>query len=1045
MKLHRLELEGFGPFAARQTVDFDAFDDDGIFLISGRTGAGKSSVLDGVSFALFGSVPRYAGGEKRLRSDYCTPEDVTEVRLEFSVAGTHWRVTRSPEYERARARGTGLTKVAPSALLEEAVSGEWVGRAARAREVAHLLEEILGLTHQQFLQVILLAQNRFADFLLAGNDDRQALLRTLFGSRTYVDYRTAVEARRKEGEQILARAGHGVEILLDEAESLIDAEGLQGRSRPVGEGDADTDARSDAGAQTREEADVPDSPRSAHDVGARIARGERAVDRARYRAQTLAQERDRAEDDHARAAAEHSALTALRARQSDRARARASLAGLEADEPAIALERDRLAAARRAENLRDPIRAAERAARALAEAAEHEAAAAASWSEAGEEMDAEFGGGFDAEAPDPASLERVIDRLTGDIATAGAAADQERELVRLEDDAALRSAEVDTATSRLSEVVARREIIPERLAEVARALAPLEGADGTLESARSGAAAAQAAHAAATEARTLHESLRDLERIYAERIRASEHAGHTVTSLLRHRLDGYAGELASTLIDGEPCPVCGGVDHPHPAAPNLEPVTDADLARSENERSAAVEAEGAAADAARAAREAHAAAVLRAGGDDLEQAADRLSAAHRAVEEAERRAVERSRLEADRVALEAERLECEREHDLLRTSLADAARADAVTAERLAAARQAVDAARGEFPSVSARIGDLTARRALGRELVAAVQKRRASDDVLRDAVALRDARVAASDFDDTAAASAALLDEETRAQIDRRVRAHEILLATERDRLRELEVELAGVPDELVDLDGSQSLVDVVRSRWNATVIAAQSAVQVAETLAALIARAKTDHASTAALAADHAVVASLADAVSGRNAARMDLETYVLAAELEEIVAAANLRLDDMSAGRYRLAHSDARAARNAASGLGLEILDAYTGRARPAQSLSGGETFLASLALALGLAEVVTARAGGVRLDTLFVDEGFGSLDSDTLELAMRTLDELRQGGRTVGVISHVEAMKEQIPAQLLISATRNGPSVIQQAGAGTVESGVPGRVN
>jgi exonuclease SbcC len=135
-------------------------------------------------------------------------------------------------------------------------------------------------------------------------------------------------------------------------------------------------------------------------------------------------------------------------------------------------------------------------------------------------------------------------------------------------------------------------------------------------------------------------------------------------------------------------------------------------------------------------------------------------------------------------------------------------------------------------------------------------------------------------------------------------------------------------------------------------------------------------------------------------------------------------------MSSGRYTLHHSDALQARGAASGLALEVLDAHTGRLRSPQSLSGGETFLASLALALGLAEVVTGRAGGIRLDTLFVDEGFGSLDPETLELAMRTLDELRAGGRTVGVISHVEGMKEQLAAQILVEATREGPSIIRQ---------------
>jgi DNA repair protein SbcC/Rad50 len=160
------------------------------------------------------------------------------------------------------------------------------------------------------------------------------------------------------------------------------------------------------------------------------------------------------------------------------------------------------------------------------------------------------------------------------------------------------------------------------------------------------------------------------------------------------------------------------------------------------------------------------------------------------------------------------------------------------------------------------------------------------------------------------------------------------------------------------------------------------------------------------------------------------MRLESFVLAAELEEIVAAANARLAQMSGGRYLLEHSDERAARGAQSGLGLAILDQHTGVARPTQSLSGGETFLASLALALGLAEVVTGRAGGITLDTLFIDEGFGSLDSETLEIAMDTLDALRAGGRTIGLISHVEAMREQIPARLQVDVADGGWSVIRQ---------------
>jgi len=156
------------------------------------------------------------------------------------------------------------------------------------------------------------------------------------------------------------------------------------------------------------------------------------------------------------------------------------------------------------------------------------------------------------------------------------------------------------------------------------------------------------------------------------------------------------------------------------------------------------------------------------------------------------------------------------------------------------------------------------------------------------------------------------------------------------------------------------------------------------------------------------------------------MRLESFVLAAKLESIVAAANARLVTMSSNQYRLEYDDGRQHRNVETGLGLRVFDTHTGRSRSTRSLSGGETFLASLALALGLAETVTAEAGGIQLNTLFIDEGFGSLDGDTLEVAMATLDNLRTGGRTIGLISHVEAMKEAIPAKLEVTKEQDGSS-------------------
>lgn len=195
MRIHRVEIEGFGPFRERQVIDLDAYAVDGLFLIGGRTGAGKSSILDAITFAIFGSVPRYEGGEKRLRSDHCEPDDPTSVAVEFTTGGTRWRIERSPEYERPKKRGDGMTIAAARAQMGEVTSGAVEWKAAKDRDVANLVAEVVGLNQQQFLQVILLAQGRFARFLLADNNDRQKLLRTLFGSRRFEDYENELDQR----------------------------------------------------------------------------------------------------------------------------------------------------------------------------------------------------------------------------------------------------------------------------------------------------------------------------------------------------------------------------------------------------------------------------------------------------------------------------------------------------------------------------------------------------------------------------------------------------------------------------------------------------------------------------------------------------------------------------------------------------------------------------------------------------------------------------------------------------------------------------------
>jgi exonuclease SbcC len=985
VRLHRLELAGFGPFRDRQIVEFDAFADDGIFLITGRTGAGKSSVLDGVAFALYGNVPRYDGPDKRLRSDHCSPEDPTEVSLEFTVGDVRWRVVRSPEYARPKLRGGGMTTETARAELFELVDGIWIGRASRPRDVAEILDRVLGLNLQQFQQVILLAQNKFSRFLLARNDERQALLRTLFGTRRYEDYARELDDRRRETQQQLRERGVHAEALLTEAELLVD-----------------------------EEAEGPASD----DLAARRDAVRTAAERARYRVETAEIARANADERWAAATSE----LALRERelhaQRGRDEADARLTALEAEAESVAairVERDRAVAA---ETLRGAV---ERAARTglAARAAETEALAAEEeWLAAGEDP-----------AADPDATE---EELTGELARVDAAAESERQLDAL--DAELDIARVAVAdagemlrrlNAQATQAPARREALLAARAEAAVQAGRIAEGEGAVEAAR-------LRQEAGKRASDVDARLTAAEAAYTAALDASAAASAALARLMRRRVAERAGELAAALVPGEPCAVCGSTEHPHPAPRADDAVTDETIADAEAAVVQARTDETRAADEARGLRDELAEARSLAGAAGPQELDRALSDAQETLQGARDAAVRLDEIERDLALMDAQQAELAAAVESATRDEREAATRVTVLSVRREEIAQTVERAREEFASVADRRDALVARRERARRRrnaqAALVTAQEAADAAV---VEVTEAAVRAG-FADPLEAADALRSGPHLAALVERVETHERDLALVRARLLELQLELAGVPEGPVEVDEARHKAedaDRARGEAIAELSRAQSA---ADRLADLVVRIDGAYASVAELAEDAAVIARLADTLLGRapNTRRMTLETFVLAAELEEIVIAANVRLAEMSAGRYSLHHSDALAARGAASGLGIEVMDAFTGQLRPPQSLSGGETFLASLSLALGLAEVVTARAGGMRLDTLFIDEGFGSLDAETLELAMSVLDELRAGGRTVGVISHVEAMKDQLPAQLTIEATPQGPSVIRQ---------------
>ncbi|UUS29987.1 AAA family ATPase [Streptomyces changanensis] len=1097
MRLHRLRVTGFGPFGTAQEVDFDALSAAGLFLLHGPTGAGKTSVLDAVCFALYGSVPgaRQAPGAT-LRSDHAAPGTATEVLLDLTVAGRRLEITRRPAQPRPKKRGTGFTTEKAQSWLREydPATGTWTGLSRSHQEIGEEVAQLIGMSRDQFCQVVLLPQGDFSRFLRADAEARGKLLGRLFDTRRFAaveerlaDLRRAAEQRVRDGDQRLLALAHRM------AQAAGDAAG---------------DWPAPAGA--------PGEPGLAEAVlgWAAVARsGAREALDAADLALTAAESRQ---------AATRLALDACRDRAARRARyedARRRAAELDARRPERDAWRARLDEARRAERVAGPLALRDAARRDHDEAdAAHARALVA--------LPADLAG---ADADRLTALEQAHRQELGGLDAARRAEERvtllTRERADLDRQARADDETLHDAAAWLADWDATRRALADRVDAAREAATRAEHLAGRLAPARRRLAAARRRDALAREAAAVQAGLT------AARDRANT-AHETWLDLRERRLRGIAAELAAHLADGAPCAVCGSADHPRPARPTADHVdraaeaaayeahTRAAESRAAAERELAALGEALAAAAAEAADpdgaeqgpgdpaaratvprpaaspeataapaalrppEAAAAAPPSApgasgtGSDSASSSAPAASgtgsgvasgsaaasgsgsgggsavavlavAGPTAAELAELVAdLERRHAEAYELAAAAhparEALErAEREH----ARRLDEHRQAEVRAAARASRREALDQEQAALEAELARIlgdgRDTVARRQAALErriaaLAAAAGAVRAAESAARR-FEEADERLAdaahRAGFATPRAAADALLDDARQRDLQRRVDAWQAEAAAVADRLAEDGARAAAegpppdVPAALAAHDAAERAV-----RTAATTLAAHRE-RCAE-LDRLSARVVEELRRLGPLRTEYDRVARLAALTAGtsaENERRMRLESYVLAARLEQVAAAATERLQRMSSGRYTLVHSDARSGGRRA-GLGLHVVDAWTGSERDTATLSGGETFFASLALALGLADVVTDEAGGVRLDTLFIDEGFGSLDEQTLDEVLDVLDSLRERDRSVGIVSHVPDLRRRVPAQLEVVKGRDGSRVRLRAGTG-----------
>lgn len=1001
-----LEMKAFGPYAGTEIVDFRRLKDHKLFLIYGPTGSGKTTILDAICYALYGSTSGDIRTGSYMRSEYATPDEPTSVSFRFAIGRKYYRIDRSPEQQIAKKRGDGLKKASAQAALYETDTDGGDEKLLAAKNVNAAVEELLGFKADQFRQVVLLPQGDFRKLLLTNSGERQQIMQTLFHTQQYAKLQALAKERHDELESRHEQVARDREQCLLNL-GIDDEEKLPQREQEF----------------RNQEASVSEKWHKAE--------GERSTRQKEFQA--------------AQALEAHWKLWEQKGKEA---------AELEGKAELFENKRQRIDVLRKAEVLAEPCRhldELEREGKAAAKAADkaNEAAqqAAADLKSAKEKMEAlsKQEGAYKAAGEEQVRLTGLKDKADSYYDHCllvkklnGEAAFAEQEWTKARGKKETEKAALEKAREALS-TLADKALLAEQVKQQCQAL--------TDHVSREKEAAALSLQK--------EDSLKQWQHLQSALEKAAQRARDervAYESVRAAFLQGQAAILAADLADGTPCPVCGATNHPMPAIPPDDLPTRDDVERRQKAAETSeqgrqkLEVDTKAAETAYKALEGQydhlrqqypqdvslkeleaelkAAQKTRADlekalaqGDDLRRAVSdgeaKLSQwegaeeeARKALEDAKTKAVKAGETQAH---LEAELPEAYRDPTALGRRLAELkqhlkdyeealqkSRDHLVSCERQGAQRQ--EEARNLTQQV------LTLRSRFKQDYHDLGQ--RVSEAGFASVRACRDMQPSVKDIP--------ILEGE--------VRQYETKLQQVRGQLEQEKAAIDGKsrPDvpalEKILTEAEKTSRDLAEERGRLSATFSQWQQEKKKLLA--LGKDEAD------LVEAYKTVGAVYDLIAGKQTG-INFERYVLGALLDDVLAAANERLQAMSRQRYTLQRSQSWDDKRVKQiGLDIEVYDNYTGYARPANTLSGGETFLSSLSLALGLADVVQAYSGGIHLDAIFIDEGFGTLDSETLDYALKTLASLKSGGRLVGIISHVPELKERIDARLAIHKTDRG---------------------
>ncbi len=924
MRPLELTISAFGPYAGCTVLNMDKLGESGLYLITGDTGAGKTTIFDAITYALYGEPSGQARESGMLRSKYAEPDTLTYVCLRFAYGGKEYFVRRVPEQERPAKKGSGMTVQRAEAELTMP-DGSVV---TKNREVDAAIRDILGIDRDQFSQIAMIAQGDFLKLLLAETKDRQLIFRQIFKT----DYYSRFQESLKTEAIMLGRESDNVRSGLEQYVAALRC--------------------------------LPESPLEP----------------------LLENARQRMLPDEAVKVLLDELLASLREEEN---KGQTSLAALEKQleqldrqlGQAREIEKSRAALTETLMELVKQTREQEKS--------EEEYAAAAAELPKAEETEKELA---------------VLARLMPDYEELAGWTKRVHQ-----DETALREAAFS-----LQQVKSRCQQMEERLAAAKEQLGHLQGSGAeaerllrrTQELERRGETLSQVGRLLEEE-KQLETACACRRREYRQAADAWKREDEILSELNLAYLDGQAGILAQRLEENRPCPVCGSVSHPRPAELPASVPTQSRLDEAANkvsrlrDEAQRLASAGAAAAAAWEEKSKQCKELLSKLFDLEQDVPDRNRVASELAENETVLRAMREKLAAARASvqqaeeLEKRRAEWEEQYQNLRSECS-------VREKQYASLETSCERVRETAEAMAKKLPYATREEALLQQSV--LQRRR--DDI-------RARHAAASERQQNAALSVKGLQEQA-----------ELL----REQLRDTdEVDTAALMRQREEQTEQRKSEQKKLSEIHACLVNDRTlAEHIAEQSAHLM-----------EIETRRIWMQELADTANGKLSGRekIMLETYVQMTCFDRVIARANTRFMIMSEGQYELKRSAEAQNNRSQSGLELDVIDHYNGTVRSVKTLSGGESFKASLSLALGMADEIQSAAGGIHLDTMFVDEGFGTLDEQSLQQALKALSSLAEGNRLVGIISHVPELKEKIDRQIVVTKERSGGSHIRIVSEGS----------